>query len=131
MPLYGHELHTQVDSISAGMAWCVDLEKDFIGVEAIRAIARKGPNIRLVGLRIEGRRIARPNAVVFDGNQKVGEITSGTFSPTLQHCIALAYVRCDYSTVGQKLAVEISGKRTEAVIVQLPFYKRPKQDAKP
>ncbi len=130
MPLYGHELHTEIDSLSAGLAWCVDLEKDFIGAAALRNIAQKGPKVRLVGLRIDGRRIARHHTPVFDNDKKVGEVTSGTFSPTLQQCIALAYVQSAHSSVGQKVTVEISGKRTEAVVVPLPFYKRQTQDAK-
>lgn len=124
MPLYGHELHEQVDSLSAGLAWCVDLNKDFVGADALRRIAQEGPARRLVGLELAGRRIARQGAVVQSGGQSVGEVTSGTFSPTLQRSIAMAYVRADCAEPGTALEIGLSGQAAEAVVVKLPFYKR-------
>lgn len=124
MPLYGHELHENTDSLSAGLAWCVDLKKDFIGAEALRAIARTGPKRRLVGLELAGRRIARPSARVLDSGRAVGEVTSGTFSPTLERSIAMAYVEAAEAQEGRRLTVDLGGKQAEATIVKLPFYKR-------
>src|SRR4051812_38299155 len=92
MPLYGHELTEQTDPISAGLAWAVDLTKDFIGVEPLRKIAESGPKRKLVGLELEGKRIARQGTPVLQNGTVVGEVTSGTLSPTLQKSIALAYV---------------------------------------
>ena len=122
MPLYGHELTEEVDSISAGLAWCVDLNKDFIGVEALRRVAEKGPDRKLVGLELEGKRIARQHAPVLDGDRIVGQVTSGTFGPTVQKSIAMAYVQADRADEGQRLLVDISGHKIEAVVVKLPFY---------
>jgi len=127
MPLYGHELTEELDSISAGFAWCVDLNKEFIGVEALRRMAEKGPERKLVGLELDGKRIARQHAAVLDGDTPVGEITSGTFGPTVQKSIAMAYVKVDRADVGQRLFVDISGRKTEAVVVKLPFYRAPKK----
>lgn len=124
MPLYGHELSENVDSISAGLSWCVDLNKDFIGAEAMRKLVADGLARKLVGLELDGRRIARQHAAVYQGNQAVGEVTSGTFSPTLQKSIAMAYIRADLAEPGTNLEVDLSGKRTGAVVVKLPFYKR-------
>ncbi len=124
MPLYGHELHENIDSISAGCGWCVDLQKDCIGAEPLRKIAENGPQKKLVGLELQGRRIARENAPVLHGDKSVGEITSGTFSPTLQKSIALAYVQADLTELGQSLAVNVGQKQVDATIVKLPFYKR-------
>jgi aminomethyltransferase len=123
MPLYGHELHTGVDSISAGLGWCVDLNKEFIGVEELRKIEQQGPTRKLVGLELSGKRIVRQHAKVLAGEQEIGAVTSGTLSPTLGKSIAMAYVRPEYAEVGQTLTVEISGKASDATVVKLPFYK--------
>src|SRR5688572_10915068 len=83
MPLYGHELSENIDPLSAGLNFAVDLTKDFVGAEALRKIAADGPKRKLVGLELEGKRIARQGTPVFghDGARR-GEVTSGTLSPT-------------------------------------------------
>ncbi len=125
MPLYGHELHEKIDSISAGLSWAVDLNKDFIGADVLRRIAKEGPARKLVGLALEGRRIGRQHAAVHHDGKPVGEVTSGTFSPTLQRSIALAYVDAAWSEPEQRLAVDLGGGRmTDAVVAPLPFYHR-------
>lgn len=124
MPLYGHELHENTDSLSAGLAWCVDLSKDFVGSERLREISRTGPARRLVGIELAGRRIARQHAPVLCENKQVGEVTSGTYSPTLERSIAMAYVDAALNQEGRPLLVDLGGKHAEARIVKLPFYKR-------
>jgi aminomethyltransferase len=124
MPLYGHELNEHVDSITSGQAWAVDLKKDFIGAEPMRKLVEAGLKTKLVGLELEGRRIARQHAAVHQSGKAIGEVTSGTFSPTLQKSIAMAYVPTEASELGTKLEVDLGGKRTGAVVVKLPFYKR-------
>ena len=123
MPLYGHELSEQTDPISAGLGWAVTPEKEFIGAAALRKIIADGPVKKLVGLELAGRRIARQGSVV-TSQAGAGEVTSGTFSPTLQKSIAMAYVPAADSAVGTAFKVDIKGDITEAVIVPLPFYKR-------
>lgn len=125
MPLYGHELSEDVDSLTAGQAWCVDLNKDFIGVEPMRQLKERGLPRKLVGLELDGRRIARQHYAVYGGGRGVGEVTSGTLSPTLNKSIAMAFVTADSASVGMALEVEVSGKRVPAKVVTLPFYKRP------
>ena len=124
MPLYGHELSEQVDPISAGLKWAVDLNKDFVGGEALKKIAAEGPKRKLVGLELEGRRIARQGMPIMDGTAVVGEVTSGTFAPTLQKSIAMAYVNADRSAEGTVLAVDLKGTTNPCRVVKLPFYKR-------
>lgn len=123
MPLYGHELSEDWDSITAGQKWCCDLSKDFIGAEKLRAIAEQGPERTLVGLEIEGQRIARQDAVVLQNKSPVGVVTSGTMSPTLGKVIAMALVSVPASEVGASLQVDIRGKLSKATVVKLPFYK--------
>jgi aminomethyltransferase len=127
MPLYGHELNEEIDSISAGQAWCVDLSKDFIGVEAMRRVAERGPTHQLVGLVLDGKRTARQHFGVLAGGKAVGEVTSGTLSPTLGNSIAMAFVPPAHAAVGTRLQVDIKGKAIDAMVVPLPFYKKPKK----
>ena len=124
MPLYGHELTESIDPISAGLSWAVDLTKDFIGAEALRKIQQQGPKRKLVGLELEGQRIARQGAPVVADGQPIGEITSGTMSPTLQKSIAMAYVDAARAAEGTSLAVDLKGSIVLAKVVKLPFYKR-------
>jgi aminomethyltransferase len=128
MPLYGHELNEEIDPLQAGLDWAVKLEKgDFIGREAIlRRQQDKTREVR-VGLELEGRRAAREGMQVLLGEQVVGWVTSGTFTPTLNKAIAMAYVAPEQSAVGTQLAVEV-GKGKAAVWVRaLPFYRRAKK----
>jgi aminomethyltransferase len=124
MPLYGHELSETIDPISAGLSWAVDLNKDFIGAAALRAIAEKGPSRKLVGLELEGKRIARQGTPILHDGKIVGEVTSGTLSPTLGKSIAMAYVDAKLAEVGTDLQVDLKGTFNPAKIVPLPFYKR-------
>jgi len=126
MPLYGHELSEEWDSLTAGQSWCVDLTKDFIGAEAMRTLSERGLPRQIVGLQLEGRRIARQHARVYRGGDEVGEITSGTLSPTLGKSIAMAMVVSEQAAEGTALDVSIGSKRVPATVVKLPFYKRPK-----
>lgn len=124
MPLYGHELAETVDPISAGLGWAIDLKKDFIGVEPLRKIAEAGPAKKLVGLELDQKRIARQTSVVSFEGKAVGEITSGTLSPTLGKSIAMAYVAAEQAAEGTTLSIDLKGTPVVATIVKLPFYKR-------
>ena len=125
MALYGHELTESIDPISAGLKWATDLTKDFIGAEALRKIDEAGPARKLVGLELEGRRIARQGAGILLKGAAVGEVTSGTFSPTLQKSIAMAYVDANHAAEGALLDIDLKGTANAAKVVKLPFYKRP------
>ena len=124
MPLYGHELGETIDPLSAGLAWAVDIGgKEFIGAEALREKMARGLKRRLVGLELEGRRIARQGTPVQQGGRVVGEVTSGTFSPTLQKSIAMAFVDSSIAE-GAEVAADLKGTLNPAKVVKLPFYKR-------
>ena len=125
MPLYGHELSESIDPISAGLSWAVDLKKDFVGAGRLRDIAQQGPKQKLVGLELEGRRIARPETAVKIDDTTVGQVTSGTLSPTLQKSIAMAYVDAQHAAEGTPLSADLKGTLNPAKVVPLPFYKRP------
>jgi aminomethyltransferase len=124
MPLYGHELTEAIDPISAQLGFAVDLTKDFVGVAKLREIHAAGPRRKLVGLELEGKRIARQGTPVVAGGKVVGEVTSGTFGPTVRKSIAMAYVDAELATEGTMLGVDLKGAVNPAKVVKLPFYKR-------
>ncbi|WP_425618867.1 glycine cleavage system aminomethyltransferase GcvT [Anatilimnocola sp. NA78] len=123
MPLYGHELSENLDPLTADLAFAVNLSgRDFIGREALLAIQAKPNRPRRVGLELAGRRIPREHYPIVVGGERVGEVTSGTFSPTLQKSIAMAYVQPQYAELGTEVAVDIRGSMEPAKVVKLPFY---------
>ncbi|MBA4030166.1 MAG: glycine cleavage system protein T [Planctomyces sp.] len=126
MPLYGHELSEEIDPLTAGLSFAVKLSKgaNFIGKSALEKIATTTIPRPRVGLTLDGKRIAREKTPVVSGDQVIGEVTSGTFSPTFQKSIAMAYVDAAFAEPGTRLEVDIRGKRESATVVPLPFYKR-------
>ncbi len=127
MPLYGHELTEKIDPLTAGLEFAVKLQKgDFIGKAALTEIAARTDRYVRVGLVLSGRRIAREEAPVFNGEKPVGIVTSGTFSPTFEQAIAMAFVVPAVSAIGTTLDVDIRGRREAATVVKLPFYSRGK-----
>jgi aminomethyltransferase len=125
MPLYGHELSESINPFAAGVGWAVKLEKGpFVGREALQA-CREHPGPTRVGLRLEGKRIARQGARVLHEGADVGAVTSGTFAPTLGQSLAMALVeRAAAAAVGTVLAVDVRGHHEPARVVALPFYHR-------
>jgi aminomethyltransferase len=125
MPLYGHELLETINPFEAGLGWAVKLDKgEFLGRGAL-VKARKNPGKTRVGLRLEGKRIARQGSTVFREGRTVGEVTSGTFAPTLQQSLAMALVEPGAAAVGSMVEVDVRGHREPAQVVKLPFYRRP------
>ena len=126
MPLYGHELSEIIDPLTAGLSFAVKLDKpSFIGRESLLTKKAVGPQQVRVGLQLTSKRIAREHTEVYVGSRHVGDVSSGTYSPTLQKSIAMAYVDRAYSSAGTSVDVDIRGKRESAIVVALPFYKRP------
>ncbi len=127
MPLYGHELTEEIDPLQAGLAWAVKRDKeDYIGRDALRRLRDDPTRRKRVGLELSGKRIAREGFVVLAGGPEVGRVTSGTFAPTLQKSLAMAYVDPAHTTPGTRLEVDIRGKSEPATVVPLPFYRRNK-----
>ena len=125
MPLYDHELSEQIDPFQANLSFAVDLDKGaFIGHNALVELSKQSDRPRRIGLELDGKRIARQGYSVLAGGAAVGHVTSGTFSPTLEKPIAMAYVDAAYSQVGTELAVDIRGRAEPARVVKLPFYRR-------
>jgi len=120
--LYGHELDDETSPLTAGLKWVVKFKKgDFVGRDALAEEKEKGSGKRLVGLEVDGRNIARQGYAVIDGGERVGVVTSGTFSPTLRRSLCMAFV--DSTRAGaDSFGVEVRKKVVEARRVELPFY---------
>ncbi len=125
MPLYGHELSETTDPLTADLSFAVKLDKpDFHGKEKLVEIKAAGLKRKRVGLTVEGKRIPREGVKLYDGSTEVGEITSGTFSPTLEKTIAMAMVDSSHIATGTALEADLRGTRIPVVVTELPFYKR-------
>ena len=127
MHLYGQDMDDATNPFEAGLGWLVHLEmpSDFVGRKALEQAVEAGPTKRLIGLKLQGRAIARHDYPVLHNDEPVGVVTSGTWSPTLGEAIALAYVPRALAKIGTELCVEIRGKAQPATVVRRPFYKRP------
>lgn len=122
LPLHGHEITPETTPWEAGLGWAVDLEHDFTGKAAL--IAAKGQQKRrLVCLVADEQAILRAGCEVHTEAGKVGEVTSGGFSPVLDRSIALAYLPLDLASIGQALTVELRGRQVACHVVKRPFYK--------
>jgi aminomethyltransferase len=126
MALYGQDIDEHTSPLEAGLGWLVHLDKasDFMGRAALAQQKATGVSRRLVGLEMSGRNIARHGYPVLAEGAIVGEVTSGTWSPTLERAIALAYVPGDQANIGRSLGVDIRGKVCPARVVKKPFYRR-------
>ena len=126
MMLNGQDMNESTIPLEVPYGWIVDAHKEFIGKTALMARKYSGIGSKLVGIEVTGRGIARHGYKVFYGGKDIGNVTSGTFSPTLNKAIGLAFIDVAYSAVGTEIAVAIRDTMTEAKIVKLPFYKREK-----
>jgi aminomethyltransferase len=123
LPLHGHELGEGITPLQAGLGWVVRWDKgDFIGRDALAAEKERGVARRLRGLAVEGRRPPREGQPVLVGGEVVGEVTSGNFSPTLGHGIALAFLPPDVEE-GAQVAIDVRGTEVPATVVRTPFVR--------
>lgn len=128
MALYGHEIDERTTPLEAGLSWVVKLGKgDFLGRTALLAQSEQGVARTLVGFAVEGRGIARQGHGVLSDGEVVGEVTSGTWSPTLEKAIGMAYVPPALAAPGTRLSLDVRGRLLDAIVVALPFYRRKKQ----
>ncbi|MET1755675.1 glycine cleavage system aminomethyltransferase GcvT [Novosphingobium sp. RD2P27] len=125
LPLYGHDLTPDIDPVSAGLGFALSkrrrAEGGFPGAQRILDLLAGKPVTTRVGLALEGRMAAREGATVWRGDQQVGTVTSGGFSPTLQRPIAMAYVELPCGAERTALELETRGKRLPASVVAMPF----------
>jgi len=124
MNLYGNEMDETKTPLQARYGWVLDLDKDFIGREAILKQKEQGVKGKLVGFELTERGIARHGYKIFKDSEEIGEVTSGTLSPTLKKALGLCYIKTEFSKPDTEIEIEIRGKKTKAKIVKIPFYKK-------
>ena len=127
--LYGHELSTETTPIEANLKWAISKERlnngGFIGSQNIISQINDGAKKIRVGIKPEGRLIAREKTKIYDENeQMIGEVTSGTFGPSVNGPIAMGFVDKNFSKKETKIFLEVRGKKYPANICGLPFYKK-------
>jgi len=126
MNLYGNDMTEQTSPLESGLAWTVALEpsdRDFVGRAALEALRARGPEHKLVGLVLDERAVLRSHQRVLVDSLGEGEVTSGTFSPTLERSIGLARVPV---ATGASVQVEVRGRQLPARVVRVPFVRHGK-----
>ncbi|WP_335872799.1 glycine cleavage system aminomethyltransferase GcvT [Bacillus sp. 2205SS5-2] len=128
LALYGQELTKDITPLEAGIGFAVKTQKDeFIGQEALLHQKENGLKRRIVGLEMIDKGIPRHGYKVYKGDTLIGEVTTGTQSPTLKKNIGLAILQNEYTDLNTTVTVEVRNKRLQAKVVSTPFYKRSKK----
>ena len=127
--LYGHELDLNKTPVEANLKWAISKERlsngGFVGSDKIINQIKEGAKQIRVGIKPEGRLIAREKTKIFNETElPIGEITSGTFGPSINGPIAMGYVDKEFSKIDTKILLEVRGKKYPANICKLPFYKK-------
>jgi aminomethyltransferase len=122
--LYGNDIDETTSPIEAKLGWITKFTKDFINSEALKKEKEEGPKRKLIAFELEERGIPRQGYEIEDEDGKViGEVTSGTMSPSLEKGIGLGYVPSEVAKFGNKIFIKVRKKSIPAVQVKLPFYK--------
>ncbi len=122
--LYGNDLSLDIDPISAGLSWACALDTDFIGASELSKIAAEGPKRKFVAFEVIGPGIPRQGNLIVRGGETVGEVTSGTLSPSLDEGIGLGYIDAKFSDPGTEVEIDVRGKRRQAQIRKKPLYSK-------
>lgn len=129
LSLYGQELSDTISPLEAGLARWVKLDKgDFIGREALLRQKEQGVPRKLVGIEMLDRGIPRSHYPLYANGVQIGEVTTGTRSPSLKRDLGLALVKAEHAELGTEIEIEIRGKRLKAVVIAAPFYKRNRKE---
>jgi aminomethyltransferase len=121
--LYGNDLTEERTPIEAGLGWCVKEDTDFIGSDACRQVREAGPREKLAPF-VTGAGIPRQGNPIVKGDETVGEVTSGTMSPSLETGIGMGYLRTDLSEPGTEIEIDVRGKRRTAEVRKGPLYSK-------
>ena len=122
--LYGNDINDTTSPIEAGLGWITKFTKEFINHEDLKVQKEVGANRKLIGLEIIDKGIARKDYPIVDAyGIKIGIVTSGTMSPSLNKAIAMAYVTKELSKIGSEVYIQVRKKQIKAVVVALPFLK--------
>ena len=127
--LYGHDLNEKINPVEANLKWAIAKKRKedggFNGWNKIKNLLTNGSETIRVGIKPEGKVIARENTKVFSSNgEEIGFVTSGTFGPSVNRPVAMGYVKSKFSEIGTSIQLEVRGKKYEGKVSELPFYKK-------
>lgn len=126
LPLHGNDIDPDTDPVSAGLGWACAEATGHIGSDRVAALKAAGTKARLVPFLIDGEGIPRPGNSVVSGEEKVGRVTSGTFSPSLGVGIGMAYVDSSLAEPGTGIEIDVRGRRRAARVSSKPLYPKEK-----
>lgn len=122
--LYGNDIDDTTSPIEAGLGWITKFTKDFTARSIHEALKNNGVTKKLIGFEMEEKGIPRHDyAIVDEGGNNIGKVTSGTQSPSLQKAIGLGYVKKEFAVEGKQIFISVRDKNLKAKIVKIPFYK--------
>ena len=122
--LYGNDIDESTSPIEAGLGWITKFSKDFVNSEALSRQKETGVGRKLIGFEMVERGIPRHGYEIVDSTgERIGEVTSGTQSPSLQKAIGMGYVKQEFTREGSELFISIRNTPVKARVVKLPFYK--------
>ncbi len=127
--LYGHDLNEKINPVEANLKWAIAKKRKeiggFNGWDKIKKLLSNGSEKIRVGIKPEGKVIARENAKIFSmDDNEIGLVTSGTFGPSVNAPVAMGYVKSNFSKIGTPVKLEVRGKKYEGKVSELPFYKK-------
>jgi aminomethyltransferase len=122
--LHGNDLTPERNPIEAGLGWCCAEATGFVGADIVARARRDGTPEKLAPFKIEGAGIPREGNPVLAGKEQVGIVTSGTFSPSLELGIGMAYLHADLAEPGNEVEIDVRGKHRPARIASKPLYQR-------
>ncbi|HKJ35537.1 MAG TPA: glycine cleavage T C-terminal barrel domain-containing protein, partial [Solirubrobacterales bacterium] len=122
--LHGNEIGPDRNPIEAGLGWCCKEDTGFIGADVVSGAREQGTRERLVAVAMTGRGVPRAGNTIIAGGEPVGELTSGTFSPSLGIGAGMGYVRSEHAEPGTQIEIDVRGKRRPAEIKPMPLYEK-------
>ncbi|GGE14725.1 glycine cleavage system aminomethyltransferase GcvT [Psychroflexus salis] len=122
--LYGNDIDETTSPIEAKLGWITKFTKDFVNAEELKKQKENGVERKLIAFELKDKGIPRKDYEIVDADEKhIGQVTSGTMSPTLKKAIGLGYVKTTYSKLGTEIFIRVRKKQLKAEVVKLPFYK--------
>ena len=127
--LYGHDLNEKINPVEANLKWAIAKKRKevggFNGWDKIKSLLNNGSEKIRVGIKPEGKVIARENTKIFSTDDiEIGLVTSGTFGPSVNAPVAMGYVKSNFAKIGTPIKLEVRGKKYEGKVSELPFYKK-------
>lgn len=121
--LYGNDITEETNPLEAGLKWLVKFDTDFIGKESLLKQKEEKIKRKFVPFILDGRQVARKGFKIFSGDEEIGFVTSGAYSPSIEKSIGMGYINRGFFKVNTDIEIQIRNKRVKAKVIKSPFYK--------